>query len=430
MKMRHFRLALIILMSIATLSCGRLGERVEKKIESAGSELTGVPVQVERVELKLARGMGEIAGLTVANPAGYEAEYAFQMDLSRLNLGVLSLLLGVKTIILDELVIDSPVVNFERNAQGGSNLKEISDNVRKNLDRADQKLVEEKPTTDKSPKEPIRIAVRKLVIRGVTFNARRVDGTTASGTLPDIELTDVGGSEGMTAGGLGSVVVAAMAREMFKHVAAQRLTKSGSRIHLALETIDAERILETLNQKLALTIEQIEKAKPIIEQLSQNLKNVIRQIQEHGFLELESLSKRFEALAGEVQARLQDILTDAQLQKLKTLLNKLNDNTIETIWTAMVDELMKFLEPKKDQIERLRSILREELQKRYELLSHFKKTPGKSFDDFKSAYQALQNETLQRLSDTLDTAQIKALKDRQAKLREIIQAVYFGVFEP
>jgi hypothetical protein len=169
-------------MSIATLACGRLGVRVEKKIESAGSELTGVPVQVERVELKLMRGMGEIAGLTVANPAGYEAEYAFQMDLSRLNLGVFSLLLGVKTIILDELVIDSPVVNFERNAQGGSNLKEISDNVRENIDRADQKLVEEKPTTDKSPKEPIRIAVRKLVIKGVTFNARRVDGTTASGT--------------------------------------------------------------------------------------------------------------------------------------------------------------------------------------------------------------------------------------------------------
>jgi uncharacterized phage infection (PIP) family protein YhgE len=224
--------------------------------------------------------------------------------------------------------------------------------------------------------------------------------------------------------------VAAMAREMFKHVTARRLTESGSRIHLALEAIDAEKVLETLNQKLALTIEQIEKAKPIIEQLSQNLKNVIHEIQEHGFLELESLSKRFEALAGEVQARLKDILTDAQLQKLKTLLNKLNDNTIETIWTAMVDELMKFLEPKKDQIERMRSILREELQKRYELLSHFKKTPNKSFDDFKSAYQALQDETLQRLSDTLDTAQIKALKERQAELREIIQAVYFGVFGP
>lgn len=428
--MRYFIIVLIVLMSIATLACGRLGVRVEKKIELAGSELTGVPVQVERVELKLMRGMGEIAGLTVANPAGYEAEYAFQMDLSRLNLGVFSLLLGVKTIILDELVIDSPVVNFERNAQGGSNLKEISDNVRENIDRADQKLVEEKPRTDKSPKEPIRIAVRKLVIKRVTFNARLVDGTTASGTLPDIELTDVGGSEGMTAGGLGSVIVAAMAREMFKHVAARRLIESGSRIHLALEAIDAEKVLETLNQKLALTIEQIEKAKPIIEQLSQNLRNVIRQIQEHGFLELESLSKRFEALADEAQVRLKSILTDGQLEKLKTLLNKLNDNTIETIWNAMVDELMKFLKPKKDQIELLRSILHEELQKRYKLLSHFKKTPNKSFDDFKSAYQTLQDETLQRLSGTLDTAQIKALKERQTELREIIQAVYFGVFGP
>ncbi len=427
MNMQHFRLGLLVLMSITTLACGRLDVRVKGKIESAGSELTGVPVRVKRVKLKLARGSGQITGLTVANPVGYEDGYAFQMDLLRLNLGIVSTLRG-QPLVLDELVIDSPVVNFERSAQGSSNLKEISDNVRDNLERADRKLVEEEQKSDETPKEPIRIAVSKLIIEGVTFNARLVDGKTASGTLPDIELTDVGGPEGMTGGGLGSTVVVAMAREMFKHLAARKLRDSGSRIHLNLEAIDREKILEALDQKLTLTIEQIEKVKPIIEQQSQRLKKAIHKVQVQGFLELGSLSKRLEAAAEEALARLTDILTNEQLKKLKALFKKLNETTLEQIRDALVEELMKFLELKRDQFKRLRPIFREELRKRSELLNNFKNAPGRSFDDFKGAYQALQDETLQRLRDGLDTAQINALKERQTELRGIIRAVYFGVF--
>jgi hypothetical protein len=172
-------------MAFVVTACGSLNEWVSRKVESVGSKLTGVPVRVERVNLGIFRGLGEFTRVTVANPEGYQTDYAFQMDVIRLNLRVLSLL--TEPLVVRELVIDSPIMNFESHDSGVSNWSEIANNVRANQAPADRQTAEAKPTPDKPPGKPLRIVVKRLVIQGVTFNLRRADGTTASGTLPAIE---------------------------------------------------------------------------------------------------------------------------------------------------------------------------------------------------------------------------------------------------
>ena len=65
----------------------------------------------------------------------------------------------------------------------------------------------------------------------------RGDGTFRSGTLPAIELTDVGGKKGKSPAGLGAVVVLAMAGEMLKQAVAHKLAE-GFRF-------EAEKLLST-----------------------------------------------------------------------------------------------------------------------------------------------------------------------------------------
>ena len=168
MKKRLTKLGLIVLMAFVATACGSLNEYVVKKIESVGSELTGVPVRVERVNLGLFRGLGEITRVTLANPEGYQTDYAYQMDVVRLKIRVLSLL--TEPLVVRELVIDSPIVNLECREPGGSNWSEIAYNVRANRARADSQSAEAKPTPDKTPGKPLRIVVKRLVIKGVTFN--------------------------------------------------------------------------------------------------------------------------------------------------------------------------------------------------------------------------------------------------------------------
>ncbi len=429
MQTQPTRLTLIVVIALFAAACGPLGDRVDQKIESVGTELTGVPVRVERVKLKLGGGSGEITGFTVANPGGYTADYAWQMDLLRVNVGVLSLLAG-PPLVLDEVVIDSPIVNFERDPQGGSNWKRIADNVKANREQADRKSAEEQPMADESPDQPLRIAVRRLRIEGVTINITRVDGTTLSGTLPTIELTDIGGAEGTTPAGLGKVVVLAMARETFKQFAAPRLREALAGAEIDVETLDTEKILAALEQKLDLSDEQLARVRPVLEQQSEHLRDAMDEAQAQGFLDLESLPKQFAAAAEQTRAKLNEVLTAEQMEALTTVFEELRHTTIEDIRDALVDRLTRFLALNQEQIERLRPVFRDEIQKRSELLGRLTNAPDFSFEEFRTELAALQEATRRRLTEALDPDQLRALEQRQQQLRNLIHEAYFGLVEP
>jgi hypothetical protein len=415
-------------MAFFVTACGSLNEYVVKKIESVGSGLTGVPVRVERVHLGLFRGLGEITRVTVANPEGYRTDYAFQMDVVRLNLRVLSLL--SEPLVVRELVIDSPIVNFESHEAGVSNWGEIANHVRANQAPADRQTAEAEPTPDKTPGKPLRIVVKRLVIQGVTFNLRRADGTTASGTLPAIELTEVGGSDGKTPGELGTVVVLAMAREIFKQVSAPSFQEGVDGVPPALEQLNAERIMAALEQKLTLSREQWNRVRPVIEQQSQNLRKAIDEARAQGFLELEFLRRRFAAATEQARVQLNEFLTREQVEKIENLLEELHQFTIGKIRNALVGGLTRFLNLSRNQIERLQPIFRDELQKRSRLLSNLATAPDISFEDFMTDFDALQDETRQRVSEALDPTQIRALEKLQHQLRKLVQKAYFGIVAP
>jgi hypothetical protein len=197
---------------------GSLDRIVENQIESIGTGLTGVPVRVGSVGIDLKSGTGQIGDLRIGNPEGYETADAFEMSLLRLDIDLDSL--GKRPLVLDELIIDSPVVNLEINQRGGSNLKEILDNMSKNGQQADARA-----ETEESG-QPIRITIRKLVIQGVTFTESNPleQGEPRSGTLPAIERTNVGGSEGATPAQIGKIIVGDLGAQIVAQAARKRMT--------------------------------------------------------------------------------------------------------------------------------------------------------------------------------------------------------------
>jgi hypothetical protein len=409
--------------------CSGLSRRIGERIESGGSELTGVPVGVDRVNLKILRGSGEITGLTVENPDGYVAENAFQMDLLRLNLGVISLLLWFKPVVLDELVIDSPVVNLEMKEQGGSNLKDISVNIEKNLNQTDTESKELESASEKSHDESRRIAIKKLVINGVSFSVRRNDGTSRSGTLPTIELIDVGGSEGKTPGGLNAVVVVAMAREMLKEALARRFFKkveelSSQGLDVDWRTFDADKVLGALEEKLQLYSEQKAKLQAVLETAFLDLNEAMGERIAGGFLDLDSLSNQLKIISEAVQDQLEDALNSEQMGELKEYFANLDKEAVEEIKRAFVDKLSNYLGLAPEQIDRFRLIFWEEIEKRSELLSRFTREPDLSVKNFVNDWDALQKEILRKLEGTLDAEQIKSLAKRQEELRKLILSVF------
>ncbi len=186
---------------------GNLDKIVKGAMEGVGSELMGVPVTVASVEIKLKDGSGQISGMSIANPAGYSSSNAFQMDVIRLGLKISSL--GKQPLDINELTIDSPVVSLEVKEDGSSNLQTLLDNMEKNSKKADQKAADSQPETESVPAgEPVHIAFSKLSIKGVAVKVTKEgpDPQNETVTLPDIELTIVGGTEGLTPAELGSLI--------------------------------------------------------------------------------------------------------------------------------------------------------------------------------------------------------------------------------
>jgi hypothetical protein len=185
---------------------GNLDKIVKGALEGVGSELLGVPVAVSAVDLELKSGSGQISGLTVANPAGYKAPKAFQMEMIRLGINLGSL--GKQPIVIDELDIKSPVVELEVKEDGSSNLQILLNNIKQNSARADQKAAEEQPKAEGGAKgEPIRMRFNKLAITGVTVNAVVPGQQPQQLVIPDMVLENVGGESGFTPAELGGLIL-------------------------------------------------------------------------------------------------------------------------------------------------------------------------------------------------------------------------------
>ncbi len=219
--------ALIIVAGIAAVVIvGNLDKIIKGAIEGVGSELMGVPVTVASVEISLKDGGGQITGMRIGNPAGYEAKNAFEMDLIRLKLDINSL--KNQPIIINDLTIDKPVVSLEVKEDGTNNLQALMGNMEKNSAKADEKAAEEQPTTESTEKgEPVKIAFTELNIKEVTVNVKTVVPEPKSETvvIPDIILKDVGGTEGLTPAELGQKIVGDIIASSLQNALKKELTK-------------------------------------------------------------------------------------------------------------------------------------------------------------------------------------------------------------
>ena len=196
-----------ILVAVGVYLGRNLDSIVKRAITSIGSELTGVSVEVETVDLALAEGRGEIEGLVIGNPRGYRGPHAF-------SLGSIVLALDrteetADVVVIRELTIDAPDVVFDR-GEDGSNIETIQQNVDA---YAQAHFGGRDPAADakEGADSPTRFIIESLQIRNgkiqLTGRDRVID-------LPAVSRRDLGRSEGgMTGGEIAGVVLKEMTRE-------------------------------------------------------------------------------------------------------------------------------------------------------------------------------------------------------------------------
>jgi hypothetical protein len=205
-------LAILILIAIGVyFLVSSLDSIVKAAVEKYGSEMTQATVKLSDVKIELTSGKGALRGLTVGNPSGFKSTRA-------LSLGEISVSLDTgsvtkDTVVIKEISITAPEVTYEFGLKG-SNL----DALKKNIDAytALGKDKSEPAASAKSGGEGgKKLVIEQLYIRNgkVNVSATELQGKTASASLPDIHLTDIGKkSGGATAGEVAEQVLNAIGR--------------------------------------------------------------------------------------------------------------------------------------------------------------------------------------------------------------------------
>lgn len=157
----------------------RLDGWVKTAVETYGSEYTGVTVTLESVRLSLLDGQGELRGLTVGNPQGYEGEYAIRV--ARVAFAVEPRHLLEDPIVIESIEIDGAEVHAESRNLRESNLQVIQRNVRAAT-----------PPADPEAAPGRRVIIERLLVTDTQTSVTAAMLGSAAVQVPDLTLTEIG----------------------------------------------------------------------------------------------------------------------------------------------------------------------------------------------------------------------------------------------
>jgi len=155
-------------------------------IEKYGSQVTRTSVSVSSIGLDLKNGSAAIRQLSVGNPAGFSAPDAFSLGgiSTRLDIGSV----GKDPIVIDEIRIDRPVVYYEINKAGESNIKALQKNIEQSTGGSSE------ASAGSGDSQGPKVVIRKLVIEGGKIDARvaALGDKSRTANLPRIQLNNIG----------------------------------------------------------------------------------------------------------------------------------------------------------------------------------------------------------------------------------------------
>jgi len=218
-------LLIAVVAVVAWLVLDNLDRIVTNAIEDTGSAATDTRVDVDGLHISVRDAEGEIAGLVIDNPPGFESGHAIRFEDIRLVLDAGTLL--DDTVRVRELRVGAADVNLEQKGSAQSNLQTLIDNV---------SAYAGPPAGDEDAAESRNVVIDEFVLETAQLRLRSELLGNAELALPRIRATDVGsGAAGATA--------ADALEEILRPIVAEALeTAKSSAVEAGRERLEEEAV--------------------------------------------------------------------------------------------------------------------------------------------------------------------------------------------
>ena len=260
---------MFVLLIVAVVIVGMsLGSLIKSAVERVGPTITKTDVKLASANLSVLSGTGTLKGFLLGNPEGYKTPSAIQA--SSVSVGIQPKSLFSDKIHVTHVRVEGAEVTFEGTLGMANNLSKILENVKgppaasPPPSKPPGTSTPGGPSPGKSPpsdNSKSQGASKKLQVDEVTITGAKVhlsmtmlQGKSATGTIPDIKLTNLGtGPDGITAAELTDVIVSQLTQETLK-VVEKVVTDFGKNATEALsktakEKLNATGLGDLLNKK-------------------------------------------------------------------------------------------------------------------------------------------------------------------------------------
>lgn len=186
---------------------------VKSGVETFGPKLTQTEVKLDKVSLSLLSGGGQINGLVIGNPAGFQAPHAISVGMATLVVQPSSLL--ADKIVIRTIRVEAPEITLETGLNG-TNLKQILANLKAASPTSETNAAPAAKATGPGKK----LQLDEFLITGakLTFTVSGLGSQIVP--MPEIRLSNLGqGPEGITSAELTELVVAAIEKAAVKAAA-------------------------------------------------------------------------------------------------------------------------------------------------------------------------------------------------------------------
>ena len=183
-------------------------------------------------------------------------------------------------------------------------------------------------------------------------------------------------------------------------------------------------LLADLKARLNLSQEQIAQVRPIMQEQSQALRELIEKYQGQGFVGMRSLKNELEQLREETNKQLEPILSAEQMRELTAFHEELQAQFHEKLRDRIISGLMQQLGVTQEQADQMLPILRENLQKRRELIEKYQGQGPAGFRSFRKENQELQQQLEQQLGSFLTVEQFQKYRELQQRVQERMRAEF------
>ena len=190
---------LLVVIGLLAYLYTNLDAIVKREIESHGSRLTGTTVWVESVSISPTSGKGTLRGLHISNPSGFTSEDAFSLE--EISLDIRPSTITDNPVVIESIVVRSPVIHYELSAHGSSNIGEITSNVKKS---------DSKDSSSSSDSSDTRLSVGRFTFEGGQMDASTGEllGKKIEVRLPGLSMSNLSGSPSSVAQRILSVYLA------------------------------------------------------------------------------------------------------------------------------------------------------------------------------------------------------------------------------